>query len=57
MICNLKMFINCLQEEEEEEEVKPKAKKGGRGAKGDSGVRPKRATAPRVWANGKKMKF
>jgi hypothetical protein len=35
--------------------VKPKAKKGGRGAKGDSGIRPKRATAARVWTNGEKL--
>lgn len=38
-------------EEEEEEEVKPKPKKG-RGSNANSGVRPKRATASRVWTNG-----
>lgn len=43
--------INCCLQEEEEEE-KPKPKKGGRGGKADSGVRPKRATASRVWTNG-----
>lgn len=36
------------EEEEEEEEVKPKKK--GKG--GNSGIRPKRATASRVWTNG-----
>lgn len=46
--------INCCLQEEEEEE-KPKPKKGGRGGKSDSGVRPKRATASRVWTNGWKI--
>lgn len=40
------------EEEEEEEEVKPKPKKG-RGGNSNTGVRPKRATASRVWTNGK----
>lgn len=41
-------------EEEEEEEVKPKPKKG-RG--GPNAGRPKRATASRVWTNGKHVAF
>lgn len=40
------------EEEEEEEEVKLKPKKG-RGGNANSGIRPKRATASRVWTNGK----
>lgn len=39
-----------LDEEEEEVEVKPKK---GRGGAKDSAGRPKRATATRVWTNGK----
>lgn len=39
------------EEEEEEEEVKAKPKKGRGGA--NSAARPKRATASRVWTNGK----
>lgn len=42
-------------EEEEEEEVKPKPKKGRGGA--NSAGRPKRATASRVWTNGKQRSF
>lgn len=40
------------EEEEEEEEVKAKPKKG-RGGNSNSAGRPKRATASRVWTNGK----
>ena len=39
------------EEEEEEEEVKAKPKKGRGGS--NSAGRPKRATASRVWTNGK----
>lgn len=42
------------EEEEEEEEVKPKGKKG-RGGNANSGSRPKRATASRVWTNGENL--
>lgn len=36
--------------------MKPKGKRG-RPSKGDSEVRPKRATASRVWANGEKVEL
>lgn len=44
------------EEEDEEEEVKPKARKGRGGANANSGIRPKRATASRVWTNGELIK-